>query len=129
MLEVKAGPGWEEVHVSPIGVIPKKAAGKWRLIVDLSSPKGGSINDGIDEELASLAYVSINNITETLTALGPGSFMAKCDIKEAYRLIPIHAEERQLLGMSWEGRLFVDLTLPFGLRSAPKVFSAVADAF
>ena len=94
VLEVKAGPGWKEVHVSPIGVIPKKAAGKWRLIVDLSSPKGGSINDGIDEELASLVYVSIDNITETLTALGPGSFMAKCDIKEAYRLIPIHAEER-----------------------------------
>ncbi len=27
--------------------------------------------------------------------------------------------------MEWEG---VDTTLPFGLRSAPKIFSAVADA-
>jgi len=30
--------------------------------------------------------------------------------------------------MSWEGQVFVDTTLPFGLRSAPIIFSAVADA-
>ena len=30
--------------------------------------------------------------------------------------------------MSWEGGLFVDTALPFGLRSAPKIFTAVADA-
>ena len=33
-----------------------------------------------------------------------------------------------LLGMQWQGRLFIDATLPFGLRSAPLIFSAVADA-
>ena len=32
------------------------------------------------------------------------------------------------LGMRWQGSLFVDTVLPFGLRSAPKVFTAVADA-
>ncbi len=30
--------------------------------------------------------------------------------------------------MMWENDLFIDTTLPFGLRSAPKTFSAVADA-
>ncbi len=30
--------------------------------------------------------------------------------------------------MTWDGGLFIDTTLPFGLRSAPKIFSAVADA-
>lgn len=30
--------------------------------------------------------------------------------------------------MSWEGGFFIDSTLPFGLRSAPKIFAAVADA-
>ena len=29
--------------------------------------------------------------------------------------------------MLWEGTLYVDAALPFGLRSAPKVFTAVAD--
>ena len=35
------------VHTSSLGVIPKSTPGKWRLIVDLSSPEGGSVNDGI----------------------------------------------------------------------------------
>ena len=46
-----------EVHVSPFGVIPKSEEGKWRLIVDLSSPNGGSVNDGISKELCSLSYM------------------------------------------------------------------------
>ena len=33
-----------------------------------------------------------------------------------------------MLGMLWEGGLYVDKTLPFGLRSAPKIFTALADA-
>ena len=40
-----------DVHVSKIGVIPKK---RQRLIVDLSSPNGSSVNDFIDSSLCSL---------------------------------------------------------------------------
>ena len=50
------------------------------------------------------------------------------DIKQAYRNIPVHPTDRYLLGMKLEERTFVDTTLPFGLRSAPMIFSAVADA-
>ena len=51
------------VHCSPFGVIPKRnRPGKWRLIVDLSAPEGYSVNDGIDKELASLSYVSIDDV-------------------------------------------------------------------
>ena len=40
------------VHCSPIGIFPKKnKPGKWRLIVDLSSPDGASVNDGIEKDL------------------------------------------------------------------------------
>ena len=36
------------IHLSPLGLIPKKnKPGKWRLIVDLSSPEETSVNDGI----------------------------------------------------------------------------------
>ena len=36
------------VHVSKFGVIPKSSQlGKWRLILDLSSPHGASVNGGI----------------------------------------------------------------------------------
>ena len=41
------------VQVSPFGVILKgHTPGKWRLIVDLSSPSGCSINDGIFQTYA-----------------------------------------------------------------------------
>ena len=30
--------------------------------------------------------------------------------------------------MVWDGALFIDTALPFGLRSAPKIFNAMADA-
>ena len=41
------------VQISSFGVIPKSTPGKWRLILDLSSPHGKSVNDGIDKTLCS----------------------------------------------------------------------------
>ena len=50
----------ESVHISPIGLIPKGGqTGKFRLIVDLSSSQGASVNDGIDPKLCSLSYSSV----------------------------------------------------------------------
>ena len=42
--------------------------------------------------------------------------------------IPIHPEDRRLLGMRWEGIIFIDAALPFGLTLPPKIFTAIADA-
>ena len=42
-------------------------------------------------------------------------------------MLPIHPDDRWLLGMRWEGSVFVDTALPFGLWSAPKILTAVAD--
>ena len=42
-------------------------------------------------------------------------------------VVPVHPADRMLLGMKWRGELYVDGALPFGLRSAPKLFTAVAD--
>ena len=116
------------VHTSRIGVIPKGNTGRWRLIVDLSSPEGGSVNDGIDESFCSLSYVSIDDAVQAIRKKGRGSLLAKVDIRSAYRIVPVHPEDRWLLGMLWDGALYVDAALPFGLRSAPKIFTALADA-
>ena len=116
------------IHCSPFGVIPKKGrAGRWRLIVDLSSPDGHSINDGISRELSSLSYMSVDDVMAEVVRRGKGTLMAKMDIKQAYRNIPVHPVDRVLLGMHWQGREFVDGCLPFGLRSAPLLFTAVGD--
>lgn len=117
-----------QVHVSPFGVIPKSEPGKWRLILDLSSPKGNSVNDGVDRQLSSLSYVSVDDIAERVMLKGRGALMAKFDLKEAYRQVSVHPDDRWMLGMEWNGQLFVDTALPFGLRSAPMIFNAVAEA-
>ena len=78
-------------HISPVGAIPKKnKPAKWRLIVDLSSLSGHSINDGILPERSSLSYTSVDHLTSMILLVGQGFFMIKVDIKEAYRMVPIH---------------------------------------
>ena len=39
----------------------------------------------------------------------------------------MHPDDRLLLGMKWQEELYIDTALPFGLRSAPKLFPAIAD--
>jgi hypothetical protein len=109
-----------KVHLNRFGVIPKsRQPGRWRLIVDLSC------NDGISSDLCSLQYVKVDDVVRQLLQLG---LMAKLDVKSAYRIVPVHPQDRHLLGMQWKDGVYVDAALPFGLRSAPKIFNALADA-
>ena len=105
------------------------SAGIWRLIVDLPFPDSHSVNDGKSSDMCSIRYTGINNAVKLIHVrhLGQGALLAKLDLKSAYRMVPVHAEDQWLLGMSWKGQVYVDTCLPFGLRSAPKIFSAVAD--
>ena len=118
-----------EAHISPIGIIPKRhQENAWRLIVDMSSPEGCSVNDGISPTLSSLEYIHIQEIIRKIVSLGQNASMAKIDIKSAYRICPVHADDHLLLGMSFQGKVYIDTALPFGMRSAPKIFNALADA-
>ena len=60
--------------------------------------------------------------------LGLGAPMAKVDIQNAYRLMPIHPADRRFLGVSWWGSVYVDCQHTFGLAAAPAVFNALAEA-
>ena len=42
-------------------------------------------------------------------------------------MIPVHLEDRPLLGMMWEGALYVESALSFRLCSAPKKFTCATD--
>ena len=117
------------IRINRFGVISKKhQPGKWQLITDLSFPEGKSVNDAIDPKLCSLKYITVDQVAKQAIALGEGSLIAKIDIKSAYRLIPVAPKDRLYLGMNWEGKVYIDGMLLFGLRSAPKIFNAVADA-
>ena len=117
------------IQVSPIGLVPKgHMTGRWRVIVHLSAPRNFSVNDGISEELCSLSYASLDDAVDLIRRLGPGTQLVKMDLKEAYRIVPVHPDDQHLLGISWNGQVYIDRALPFGLRSAPKIFTAIADA-
>ena len=116
------------VQVSPIGLVPKShQSGRWRMIVDLSYPPSRSVNDGIAKEPSSMSYASVDDAVECIQRLGPGTELIKVDLKNAYRIIPVHPQDHHLLAIRWEDRTYIDRALPFGLRSAPKIFSGVAD--
>ena len=116
-------------QVSRFGVIPKgHGTGKFRLITDLSYPPGTSVNDGIDPELCTLSYTTVEEVAAQAASVGKGALLAKTDIESAYRLVPVHPQDRILQAVRWEGAYYVDPMLPFGLRSAPKIFNAIADA-
>ena len=122
-----SGDAVHHVHVSPMGLVPKAQTNKWRLIVDLSSPAGHSVNDGIDPILCSLRYASVDEAVAEVKKLGRDTQLVKLDIKDAYRIVLVHPADYHLLGIRWQGGVYVDRALPFGLRSAPKIFNAVAD--
>ena len=116
------------VHTSLIGLVPKShQVDQWRMIVDLSFPRNHSVNDGIPRDLSSLSYASVDDAVECILALGRGTELVKIDLKNAYRMVPVHPEDHHFLAISRMGQTYIDRALPFGLRSAPKIFSAVAD--
>ena len=101
---------------------------KWWLITDLSYPPNKSVNDGISPDDCSLEYTTVDKVATIVLRLGKGTLLAKIDIKSAYRIIPVHPADRSLLGIKWKGNIYVETRLPFGLRSAPKIYNTVADA-
>ena len=113
-------------HCSPLGAAPKKD-GTVRVVLDLSSPKGFSVNDGINKNDYSVSYSSFDDAVKLVTRLGRNCFMAKLDIKHAFRLCPVHPDDWHLLGYNWKERFYFDVVLPFGGRSSPFTFNNFAD--
>ena len=115
------------VKTSPISLVPKAhQVDKWRMIVDLSYPRDHSVNSGISSEHSSITYAKLDDAVEIILKLEVGTQLVKLDLKSAYRIVSVHPQDHHLLVESWEGETYVDRALPFGLRSAPKIFSAVA---
>ena len=85
------------------------------------------IIDDINSELCTLQYVKIKDMVHQLLKLGPGAELEKLDIKSTYKIAPVHPQDRYLLGMQWNGQVYVDAALPFSLRSAQKILNSIAD--
>ena len=109
-------------QLSPLGAVPKKTPGSFRLIFDLSFPQGSSVNDHISDVFSEVSYVEFSEAIRLVSKAGPGAFLAKTDIKEAYRLLPVHPSLYHVLCFSWQGLFYYDRCLAMGLRSACQLF-------
>ena len=95
--------GWGYATSSP----KKDKYNKWRLILDQRATASTMAF------LKIWSYVSVDDVVLRIIQLGPGTMMAKMDIRHAYRNVLVHPAHRYKMGVQ------VDTVLPFGLRSAP----------
>ena len=119
-------PPLPNLQVSPIGLVPKKD-GDMRLIHHLSYPDGNSINDFIDQSACTVQYSGIDDAASFIALLGRGCLLAKSDIKSAFRLIPIHPADFELLGFKFQGLYYFDKMLPFGASISCSLWNHFAD--
>ena len=104
--------------VNPLSVSFNRA-GKPRLILDLRH-----VNQFLFKHSFKMEDIDIARKTITV-----GSSLFSFDIKSAYHHIEIHEQDRGLLGFSWlddsKVRYFVFNVLPFGLSTAPFIFTKI----
>lgn len=112
--------------VSPLGLVPKKQAGEFRMIHHLSYPEGGSVNDYIDPNLASVQYTSFDEAIAMMQRLGQNCKLFKMDLKNAFRNLPINPHDFHLLGFSFKGKFYFDKALVFGASISCSIFERFA---
>ena len=98
--------------ISSIRSIPKSSGGH-RLIVNLRS---------LNKQIKKRCY-RLPTIRNLRLALNQGDWMAKIDIEDAYFHALVHPSLRPYLAFQWHGTFWQFRVLPFGLTTAPAVFT------
>lgn len=134
--EVRAGraagpfdnPPFQDLQVSPLGLVPKKVPGEFRVIHHLSFPEKSSINDGIPDYLCTVRYQTVDDALRLVKFHGPNCLLAKTDIENSFKIIPIHESCHELLGFAIDGKFYYDKTLPMGLSYSCNLFEKFSTA-
>ena len=95
---------------------------EYRIIHHLSYPDHLSINDGIPQDKCTVQYHTIDDAISLVKYHGEGSLMAKTDMENGYRLVPINERDHELLGFTMEGKFFYDKVLAMGLSYSCNLF-------
>ena len=101
-------------YVSPIFTIPKKD-GTTRMILNLKS-----FNQSVE-----YIHFKMDTLVHAVSLMTPGCWMASIDLRNAYLSVPIHADHQKYLVFQFEEKFYKYKCLPFGLASAPRVFTKV----
>ena len=88
---------------------------RWRLILDVSELNKFIVAKKITME-------TVQKIRQTIM---PGLFATSIDLTDAYHHIPIHPNFQNFLAFQVADRKFKYVAMPFGLSSAPQVFTEV----
>ena len=111
------------IIVNAIGAVPKRDSSELRLIMDCSRPLALSANSYMD-----LDHYKYTTVDEAACKAKPGFWLAKIDLKHAYRSVGTHPSSWKVTGMSWlfqgttDINFLFDKRLPFGARTSPMVF-------
>ena len=97
---------------SQMFLVPKKD-GRQRPVINLKR-----LNQSVKTE-----HFKMEGIHMLKDLLKAGDWMAKIDLKDAYFMIPIAQEDRDFLRFQWQDKTYQFNCLPFGLSSAPWVFT------
>ena len=100
---------------SNIFVVPKKDGG-FRPIINLKP---------LNRTFISAPHFRMDTVKDVAILLRPGDWAVSIDLKDAYFHVPIHRKSRHLLRFMWRKKLYEFLVLPFGLCTAPFVFTKI----
>ncbi|KAJ8945284.1 hypothetical protein NQ317_001091 [Molorchus minor] len=100
--------------ISPTFLV-KKPNGKMRFILNLKN-----LNKYVKKN-----HFKMEDTRTAMSLISKGCYMATIDLRDAYFLISVHKESRKFLKFRVNQKLYSFTCLPFGLSSAPYVFSKV----
>ena len=120
-------PPFDRYLMHPLHLVTR-STGKFRLIHNLSSPRGFSLNDRIPQALRTVRYQNIQDALRLIRHLGRGCFLAKCDLFQAFRMCPLPEREYPLTVFKFKNEYYYDRSLMMGAGSACLTFSKVSDS-
>lgn len=82
--------------ISALGAIPKPNSPEIRLIHDCSRPNGQAVNDYISTD-----SFKFQTLDDAVKLLKPHYYMAKIDLRHAYRSVPIHPGNWLQMAIFW----------------------------
>ena len=106
-----SSPPFPTLRCSPLALIPKSVPGEFRLVLNLSYLPNNSVNDFIDKQFCTVRYSSVDEAVRMVHILEPDVFLAKADVKSAFRLLQIWPGDLDQLGFTFDGKFILGFQL------------------
>ena len=121
-----------EYHSSPLLTGPKDGD-KRRIILDLSYPRGASVNYQVDRNMFDnqpfvWRFPTIDDIVQEMVKDSVDKSIFKIDIGRAFRNLRVDPADALQFGIQWRQNSYVDGAVAFGWVHGSTAFQMVSDA-